>query len=161
MNTLARQLSDSSIARWFRTLSKREQVLVYVALILVGIVLSFVLLSSVQNFRNDIVEEYQQKLGDLDWMKANVEQAKLKAAMSGARDQEDWRPIYRIASLHNIDIKRIEPGSNGAAIDLEPQAFQDVLNWIFALQEDAGMRIAEVRLTEVDLGMVNTNLVIQ
>lgn len=161
MNTLVSQLSDSSVARWFRTLSKREQVLVYVVLVLIGIVLSIVLLSSAQNFRNDNVEAYQQKLGDLDWMKANVEQAKLKAAMSGARDQEDWRPIYRIASLHNIEIKRIEPSANGAAIDLETQAFQDVLNWIFALQEDAGMRIEEVRLSEVDFGIVNTTLVIQ
>lgn len=161
MNAITRQLSESSIARWFRALSNREQILVYIVLVLIGIVLSIVLLSTVKDFRNTNVAEYQQKLDDLDWMKANVAQAKLRARMSRARDREDWTPIYRNAELHNIEIQRITPSAEGAAIDLQPQAFQDVLNWIFALQEDAGLSIAEVRLNEVDPGVVSTSLVIQ
>ena len=160
-NTLVQQFSDSSIARWFRTLSKREQVLVYIVLVLVGIVLSLVLLTSMQNFRNENVSVYHQKLADLDWMNANVAQAKLKAGLSRAREQGDWRPIYSNAELHNIEIRRIERGSDGATINIDAHAFQDVLNWIFALQEGAGMRIERVRFEESDPGMVTTSLVIQ
>ena len=162
MNIFARQFTDSSIARWFRTLSKREQVLVFIVLVLVGLVLSYVLYANVHNFRDEKVAEYQSQLADLEWMKANVSQAKLKARLSSASERGDWSPIYRNAELHQISIQRIQPGSDGAAIELEAQAFQDVLNWIFALQEDAGLRIEQVRLTKTDEpGMVTTSLVIQ
>ena len=162
MNTLARQFSDSSVARWLRTLSKREQMLVYIVLVLIGIVLSYLLFSFVRDFRDEQVSEYQQKLEDLDWMNANVEQARLKARMSSASDRGDWSPIYRNAGLHNVTIQRIQPGSDGASIELEEHAFNDVINWIFALQDDAGLHIEQVRLTKTDEpGMVTSTLVIQ
>lgn len=160
-NTLVQQITDSAMARWFRTLSKREQILVYIVLVLIGVVLSLVLLTSAQNFRNEHVGSYHQKLADLDWMNANIEQAKLKAGMSRGTAQGDWRPIYRNAELHNIEIRRIERGSEGATINIDAHPFDDVLKWIFALQEGAGMRIERVRFEESDPGMVTTNLVIQ
>ena len=160
-NNLAQQFSDSSVARWFRTLSKREQVLVYIVFVLIGIVLSLVLLTSMQNFRDENVAAYHQKLADLDWMNANVAQAKLKVGLDRARDQGDWRPIHSNAELHNIEIRRIERGSEGATISIDSHSFQDILNWIFALQESAGMRIERVRFEESDPGMVTTSLVIQ
>ncbi|MXZ55125.1 MAG: type II secretion system protein M [Gammaproteobacteria bacterium] len=160
-NKLAQQFSDSSVARWFRTLSKREQVLIYVVLALVGIVLSLVLLTSVQNFRDDTVLSYHEKQADLAWMKANVDQAKFEADMRRAGTQGDWRPIYRNAELHNIEIRSIERGSDGATIYIEAHPFQDILNWIFSLQDDAGMRVQQVNFNESDPGVVTTNLVLQ
>lgn len=160
-NALVRQFSDSSIARWFRGLSKREQVLIYIVLFLAGIVLSLVLLTSAQNFRNTNVAEYNQSLASLDWVNANKEQAQLQAGLSIAREQGNWRPIYSNAELHNIEIQSIDRGSEGATINIDPHPFQDVLNWIFALQEDGGMRIERVNFYEADPGMVSTSLVLQ
>lgn len=160
-NTLAQQFSESSVARWFRTLSKREQVLIYVVLVLVGIVLSLVLLTSVQNFRTDTVDAYHEKRADFDWMKANEEQAKHRAGMRRAGVQGDWRPIYRNAELHDIEIRSIERGSEGATIYIEAHPFQDILNWIFSLQDEAGMRVQQVNFNESDPGTVTTNLVLQ
>ena len=160
-NLLAQQFTDSSVARWFRTLSKREQVLIYIVLVLVGVVLTLVLLTSVQNFRNDTVLEYQEKQADLAWMKANIDQAKFEAEMRRAGTQGDYRPIYRNAELHNIEIRSIERGSAGATIYIEAHPFQDILNWIFSLQEDAGMRVHQVNFNESEPGTVTTNLVLQ
>ena len=160
-NTLTQQFSESSVARWFRTLSKREQVLIYVVLVLVGIVLSLVLLTSVQNFRNDTVEAYLQKRADFDWMEANKDQAERKAGMRRAGIQGDWRPIYRNAELHDIEIRSIERGNDGATIYIEAHPFQDILNWIFSLQDEAGMRVQQVNFNESDPGTVTTNLVLQ
>ncbi|MCY3540603.1 MAG: type II secretion system protein M [Gammaproteobacteria bacterium] len=160
-NKLALQFSESSIARWFRTLSSREQVLIYIVLVLLGIVLTLVLLTSVQNFRSDTVAAYHEKQADLDWMKANKDQAVLRAGMRRAGTQGDWRPIYRNAELHNIEIRSIERGSDGATIYIEAHPFQDILNWIFSLQDEAGMRVQQVNFNESDPGTVTTNLVLQ
>ncbi|MYD44953.1 MAG: type II secretion system protein M [Gammaproteobacteria bacterium] len=160
-NKLAQQFTESSVARWFRTLSKREQVLIFVVLILLGIVMSLLLLTSVQNFRDNNVLAYHEKQQDLAWMNANVDQAKLKAGMRRAGTQGDWRPIYRNAELHNIEIRSIEQGSDGATIFIEAHPFQDILNWIFSLQDDAGMRVQQVNFNESDPGVVTTNLVLQ
>ena len=160
-NKLAEQFSESSVARWFRTLSKREQVLIYIVLVLVGIVLSLVLLTSVQKFRDDTVLALHEKQADLVWMNANIDQARLKAGMRRAGPDADWRPIYRNAELHNIEIRSIEQGSDGASIFIEAHPFQDILNWIFSLQEDAGMRVQRVNFNNSDPGIVTTNLVLQ
>lgn len=160
-NKLTQQFSESSVARWFRTLSNREQVLIYIVLVLVGIVLSLVLLTSVQNFRNETVLALQEKQADLAWMNANVDQAKFEADMRRAGTQGDWRPIYRNAELHNIEIRSIERGSDGATIYIEEHPFQDILKWIFSIQEDAGMRVQQVNFNESDPGIVTTNLVLQ
>lgn len=160
-NKLAQQFSDSSVARWFRTLSNREQVLIYIVLVLVGIVLSLVLLTSVKNFRDETVLALHEKEADLAWMKANVDQAKFEADMRRAGTQGDWRPIYRNAELHNIEIRSIEQGSEGATIYIEAHPFQDILKWIFSIQEDAGMRVQHVNFNESDPGIVSTNLVLQ
>lgn len=164
MSILANQLSNSSAAKWFKALSDREKTLVtWTAIALIGLFLLGYLLPSTLEFRQTKVSTLKVASANLSWMKAYETTART-AGQQGQDPSEGGivlSKISRSADLHEVELQRIQPVSEGINIELSRQSFDSVLRWLFSLQSDEGATISQVRVMRHGSGLVDARVVVR
>lgn len=152
MNQLKQQLAESSAGRWYKSRSKREQIL----LITAGTVITLFLLLAVvvpliSDYRNTNISSYERAIKDVEWMRLNQEQATERLAVQqGQGDEVGMSPISRSANLHDVVVKTIQDGNGGTVVTTEGQSFENVVRWLFSLQNELGLQMTQVRMWRTD-----------
>ncbi len=165
MSALTDQITNSTIAKWFRALSKREKgfVSLGVAALVAVLMFGFVLPTTL-DFRDANVTRYQSSFADISYMRAFEESARAKGQSeqsgSGSGDIE-LASISRSASLHDISLQRIQPVTDGVTIEITREEFDGVIGWLFSLQNDEGMNVSQARILRLGAGLVDARIVVQ
>lgn len=164
MNALSNQLTNSSVAKWFNALSAREKKLVtWTGVALVALFLLGYALPSTLEYRQSSVTKLKVSSADLNWMRAYESSART----SNQQDSGDGSspPILSIisksADLHDVDIQRIQPISDGINVEITRQSFDNVLEWLFSLQNDDGYTISQARVMRLGSGLVDARVVVR
>ena len=80
----------------------------------------------------------------------------------GARGESpDISKISRSADIHDVDVQRIQPVSDGINVEITKQSFDNVLKWLFSLQNDDGMTISQARIMRLGSGLVDARVVVR
>ncbi len=163
MNTLNKQITESTIVKWYQSRSKREQLLVLGSVALVFLLFLFLyLFPTVNQFRDNRVQAYESAIDELDWMKLNADQAKLRREIQNAQGgTQNSTVLFRNANVYNVDVARVDPGENGASVRVERESFDNVIRWVFSLQDEAGLNVWEMRMNKIEPGVVNMTMIIR
>lgn len=166
MNMITEQLTESTLFKWYKSRTKREQVLVLsgIAVVVVAFI-GLVVYPAIWEFRQNNVSSYERLLNDFEWMQANETAARERLALQrGTGGDVGTSPLSRSANLHNVSIKTIQEGTDGTVISTERQSFDDVVRWVLALQNDYGLQLIQARITKFDKDLpmlVNAQLTIR
>lgn len=165
MNVLSNQIANSTIAKWFNALSSREKKLVsWTGAALVALFLLGYVLPSTLDYRHTNVVKLKVSSADLSWMKAYESTARSSnqqgQGTSGGENVE-LSTISRSADLHDVDLQRIQPVSDGINIEITRQQFDSVLRWLFSLQNDEGVTISQARIMRLGSGLVDARVVVR
>ena len=163
MNAITEQVKNTSAWRWFNALSTREKTLFsWAIVIVVALILFAYALPSAIEFHNDRVSDYKQSVNDLKWMQAFETTARNRNDSRQETSQGDGvqlAVISQSAETHNIALQRIQPVSDGVTIEITRQSFDDVLQWLFAIQANEGVTISQARMIRVSPSLVDARIV--
>lgn len=152
MNQLKQQLAESSAGRWYKSRTKREQILLVTAgAIFALFMIVAVAVPLVSDYRNDKISSYEDAIKDVEWMRLNQEKATERLAVQqGQGDEVGMSPISRSANLHDVVVKTIQDGNGGTVVTTEGQSFENVVRWMFSLQSELGLQMTQVRMWRTD-----------
>ncbi|MXW54210.1 MAG: type II secretion system protein M [Gammaproteobacteria bacterium] len=165
MNAISNQITNSTIAKWFNALSSREKKLVsWTGVALVALFLLGYALPSTLDYRHSNVTKLKVSSADLSWMKAYESTARSSSQQGQGTSNGgsvELSTISRSADLHDVDLQRIQPVSDGINIEITRQQFDSVLKWLFSLQNDEGVTISQARIMRQGSGLVDARVVVR
>ncbi len=165
MNAISNQITNSTIAKWFNALSSREKKLVsWTGVALVALFLLGYALPSTLDYRHTNVTKLKVSSADLSWMKAYESTARSSSQQGQGTSNGgsvELSTISRSADLHDVDLQRIQPVSDGINIEITRQQFDSVLKWLFSLQNDEGVTISQARIMRQGSGLVDARVVVR
>lgn len=165
MNAISNQIANSTVAKWFNALSSREKKLVsWTGVALVALFLLGFALPSTLDYRHSNVEKLKVSSADLSWMKAYESTARSSSQQgqgTSSGGNVELSTISRSADLHDVDLQRIQPISDGINIEITKQQFDSVLKWLFSLQNDEGVTISQARIMRQGSGLVDARVVVR
>ena len=152
----------------FEELEQREQYLLIVAAIVIGIFIFVSLIyrplsSSLDSARNAYYSQNELR----EWMQVQVTQLKQSSSSSGSTSKRGNRSasvvINQAASQTSIQISRSQPRSNNQyQIWLEDVPFNQLMVWLNSLQSDYGIHVHAINISRAeDNGKVRVNLTFQ
>ena len=149
--------------RRFEAASVRERVLVSVCTYLVvAVVLFFLVLEPSMGYRAEQLRAQASAENGLQWMVDNQAQAKQRSGQQAPqRHESKLTTISSSADMHNVTIKRMQPGDDRINVELASQSYLAVVGWLTALEADHGFRLADVRLEKVAEGIVDSRLTLR
>lgn len=160
MIAIVSKLPSTKFQSWFLSLSKREQRLLNIASILLGLMLFYFLLWQPSlDFRNQYVNELEFEQTGLDWMRANETVARARVQSNSADSEAQLTTISRTAGIFNVPLNRVQPIAEGVSVNVSNQKFNDVISWIFALQNDHGISVIHMRMSRTGSGTVDADIV--
>lgn len=164
MNALSNQITNSTVFKWFNALSAREKKLVsWTGVALIALFLLGYALPSVLEYRHSNVTKLKVSSADLSWMRAYESSARSSSqqGQGSTGDAPDISTISRSADLHELDLQRIQPISDGINVEITRQSFDNILGWLFSLQNDEGYTISQARIMRLGSGLVDARVVIR
>ena len=152
----------------FEQLEQREQLLLTVAAMVIGIFIFVTLIyrplsGSLDSARNAYHSENELR----DWMQVKVAQLKQSSGTSSTASKRGNRSasvvINQAASQNSIQISRSQPRSNNQyQIWLEDVPFNQLMVWLADLQTDYGIHVHAINISRAeDNGKVRVNLTFQ
>ncbi len=165
MNAISNQIANSTIAKWFNALSSREKKLIsWTGMTVVALFLLGYALPSTLDYRHSNVVKLKVSSADLSWMKAYESTARSSSQQgqgTSTGGSVELSTISRSADLHDVDLQRIQPVSDGINIEITRQQFDSVLKWLFSLQNDEGVTISQARIMRQGAGLVDARVVVR
>lgn len=165
MNAISNQIANSTIAKWFNALSSREKKLIsWTGMAVVALFLLGYALPSTLDYRHSNVTKLKVSSADLSWMKAYESTARSSSQQgqgTSTGGSVELSTISRSADLHDVDLQRIQPISDGINIEITRQQFDSVLKWLFSLQNDEGVTISQARIMRQGAGLVDARVVVR
>ena len=160
MIAILSKLPDSKFRSWFLSLSTREQRLLSIAAVILGLLLFYFLLwQPSYEFRNKHVEDLAYEQSGLDWMRANEAVARAGVASGGANSEVQLTTVSRTAGLFDVPLNRVQPIAEGVSVNVTNQNFKNVMGWIFELQNSHGINVAHMRMNRTDSGRLDADIV--
>ncbi|MCY3884988.1 MAG: type II secretion system protein GspM [Gammaproteobacteria bacterium] len=164
MNALSNQITNSTVFKWFNALSAREKKLVsWTGIALLALFLLGYALPSTLEYRHSNVIKLKVSSADLNWMRAYESTARTSSqqGLETNGNRPDIPRISRSAELHDVDLQRLQPISDGINVEITKQQFDSVLKWLFSLQNDEGYTISQARIMRLGSGLVDARVVIR
>lgn len=155
--------SIAPLVRRFASASLRERVLIGIgAYLFAALFLYYVVLDSAIGFRTDNLRAQVAAENGLSWMLANEDEARQRSGSNApVRRESSLAVISSSAELHDVTIKRIQPGDNRINVELSGQEYLSVIRWFIALEADHGLRLVDVRLVKTAEGIVDCQLTLR
>ena len=155
--------SLAPLHRRFTSASLRERVLVGMsAYLLIAVFLYYAILEPAIGFRAEKQRAQVTASNGLNWMQANQAEARQQgSAPSPIRNESELTVISSSAELHNVTIKRMQPGDNRINVELSGQEYLAVIRWLIALETDHGIELIDIRLDKTGEGIVNSRLTLR
>lgn len=139
----------------FDGLSSREQMLTLTCAAAIGVVLLYVSIKPLVEFRQDAVTRQAREFQDLLWMQDNRATAEVRAAENEATSQARMSTINAAARAVDLPLRRIQPEANGFSVQVDRQPFDKVIRWTDALESRHGIEIASASVDLHEPGIVN------
>lgn len=155
--------SIAPLVRRFAAASLRERVLIGMsAYLLIAVFLFYVVLDPAMEYRNEKLRDQTAASNGLTWMVANQAEARQRSSTTRpVRSESKLTVISSSAELHNVTIKRMQPGDNRINVELSGQEYSAVIGWLIALETDHGLQLVDIRLDKVSDGVVNGSLTLR
>ena len=151
------------LQRRFESASPRERVLIGVtAYFLLAVFLFYAILDPAIGFREEKQRAQVAASNGLNWMVANQAEARQRGSgQSPVRNESKLTVISSSAGLHNVTIKRMQPGDNRINVELSGAEYLSVIRWLIALETDHGFELVDIRLDKAGEGVVNSRLTLR
>lgn len=155
--------SLAPLYRRFTSASLRERVLVgTTAYLLVAVFLFYAILDPAIGFRAEKQRAQVAASNGLNWMLANQGEAKQRgSAPSPIRNESKLTVISSSAELHNVTIKRMQPGDDRINVELSGEEYLAVIRWLIALETDHDIDLVDIRLDKSGEGIVDSRLTLR
>ncbi|MCY4129954.1 MAG: type II secretion system protein GspM [Gammaproteobacteria bacterium] len=155
--------SVAPFIRRFASASLRERILIGIgAYLILALFLYYVVLDPSMGFRNEKLRAQVAASNGLNWMVANQAEARQRGgAEAPIRNESKLTVISSTADLHNVMIKRMQPGDDRFNVELSGQKYLSVIRWLISLETDHGLRLVDVRLEKTDEGIVDSRLTLR
>nr|WP_282571428.1 type II secretion system protein GspM [Methylonatrum kenyense] len=120
----------------------------------------FVLWQPLREDTAQLAGDVEERQALLDWSHGAVSQIRALGGVEQMIDSEDpEQALFALADSHAREaglgdvLQRVEPsGEGGARIVFEQIAFDELVDWIGALQSRYGIRVGQLSLQQSDLG---------
>ena len=155
--------SIGPLIRRFASASLRERLLICIgAYLVLAIFLYYVVLEPAMGFRSEKLRAQVAASNGLSWMVANQAEARQRgSSQAPVRSESKLTVISSSAELHNVTIKRMQPGDDRINVELSGQEYLAVIRWLIALETDHGLRLVDVRLEKTGEGIVDSRLMLR
>jgi len=149
---------------YYEAASPREQLILKLGSAFVLLVLAWLLLAPLHAYNQNAAADYQQQQDTLAWMQANRSLVG-KAAPNARKPGESLLTIAnQSARRFGLSFRRYEPrGENGLNLVLERVPFNQVVQWLGALEHDSGVVAVDLTTTSRrdEPGMVDVRVVLE
>jgi general secretion pathway protein M len=150
---------------WYAGLSQREQRLVAVGSVVVGLlVLVGGLLLPMQSALSSAVQRSQTRRADLEWMRTNAAEIRM-GALTLPRDTDEAPVVLvdRVGRENGLGnaFRGTQPsvGGHGVRVQLEAAPFDTMITWLAALEQHYGLTIETVTVERAAKpGIVNASI---
>ena len=151
------------LIRRFESATVRERVLIGIGgYLLLALLLYYVIFDPAMGFRSEKLRAQVTASNGLSWMVANEAEARQRGGTQApVRSESKLTVISSSAELHNVTIKRMQPGDNRINVELSGQEYLAVIRWLIALETDHGLTIVDVRLDKSGEGIVESRLTLR
>ena len=155
--------SLAPLHRRFLSASARERVLIGIsAYLLVAVILFYVILDPAIGYRAEKQRAQAAASNGLSWMVVNQAEARQRGStQSPIRNESKLTVISSSAELHNVTIKRMQPGEDRINVELSGEEYRAVIRWLIALETDHGIELIDIRLDKSGEGIVDSRLTLR
>jgi len=170
-NTLLERLRDEVASTllaqrvWARyeTAAPREQLAVKIlGGFLLAMILIFMVLLPLHRYNSNAIADYRGQQETLAWMQSNRGAIGQAAAKPRAPSDSLLSLATKAARAAGVGIKRYEPSGDGLNVWLEQVPFNQVVQWLEALQRDYGIVPSDLTASKRDAaGMVDVRVTLQ
>lgn len=137
-----------AVQLWWQSLQAREQQLVSVAAVVLGIGLFYALIwQPLQQQRASQQLAAQTAQAQLVWLKARLPQLATAPAASGGNLNDK---VAQSSRQFQIKVSRMQPKNDQLDLMLEDVPFEQLLRWLAHLQTEQGVQLAQLEVSETD-----------
>ena len=149
--------------KWYETLSRREQTLVDVGIVVVLFVIVYAfLVQPAWNYREDNVAAHGTERAGFLWMQVHAEDvATVQASAESSAGGAKLSVVSNSARVHNITLTRLQPNTSGINIEIKTAGFNNLIEWLLKLEKNHGFRTVEARFNRLEAGNVSSQIRIQ
>ena len=149
--------------QWFEQFNQREQILLLGAAVAVALYLLLVAVwRPVNGMREEMAQRNEQLADALGRVQLMVAELKQLQGNGGAKraSRNLNQVINRSTASYSLRPSRIQPNSRGEVqIRFEDASFENLLRWLYQLEQEEGLLLVDVSLTQADRGgLVNANI---
>jgi general secretion pathway protein M len=159
MNDLQRLFE--SMRAWFATLSARDQRIVHVGSIVLGVMLVLGLILRLNTAHTHLQAHVTQTRADIAYIEANLTELR-----SAPQPQASGTALVTIIDRSTRDgglagnLRGTEPaGAGGTRVRIEDATYELVITWILRLEREYGLRIQSATLEKTEVpGHINASV---
>ena len=149
--------------KWYDALSRREQSLVDVGMVVVLLALIYSsLVMPAWEYRTSQVEAHRFEQAGFLWMQQHLNDpavSQLRGSQSGGNTK--LSVVSNTASVYNITLNRLQPTPTGINIEVRSATFNGVIEWLLKLETNHGFKVVEARFDRLTEGNVACQIRIQ
>lgn len=154
-NAFADAWQRSPLRGRFEAMSGRERSLAGMGIAIALALLAYATVKPVVEFRAQAVARQDAEYRDLKWMEGNRDEARLRLDESAPQSQARLSTINAVAKEVGLPLRRIQPEAEGFSVQIERQAFNTVMRFIYTLDQRHGIVISSANIDLQDVGIVN------
>jgi len=159
---LSESIRSSAPAQWFNAKEPRERaVFAALAVITAAVFLWAGLWKPLSDWHAAQVYRHASASVLLEWLRANESRVRNAAEQAPEDFDRSILPLVtRSAEARGLKVGRLQPESDGVvSVTLQNQAFNDVIAWVAALEDDEGITVVRASIDAQGApGMVNAQL---
>lgn len=131
--------------------AKDRRALLLLTLFVAAVILIYAVMLPAHRYANDAAELHQQRAQILAWMQAHESAARKLQAQPATSTNTGGQSLLSLATQHaqsnNLSFKRFEPfGEGGLRVWLDNAPFNNLLQWLTALQQQNGVLVKQVNI---------------
>lgn len=151
------------IKRYFQSLSRREQKIVFATFAFVAILSYIAIFLKSSGYRTENIKEHENAVNTFKLLNSiSPTDTKTDSARQKIPANAAITVINNVSKAHNLSIRQIQPQENGTvSIIIHDQPFDSVVDFLFNISFKHGLSIESISATssfDERSGLVNTNV---
>ena len=155
-------LMSETLRNWLALRSQRERILLWLLVVAVVYATSFYCLMAASTYHQAEVSNFQESRAWADWIERFVDSPQFQTSSDGViADGVKLNYVTQQATIHDIELSRIQPDGLTVTVELKDQQFDSMINWLIALRENHRLRVTFADVSTRGTSGISARIVVE